>query len=581
MSTTLPSSEASATIPSTSHASLCWKILRFCHTFALAILAGCVIFLFLQVQYLAFEVNSQHQQVLELETQLRNTTQYQIAALTDKVDAEHSLTLYQMAGTFTLLTCLLTMFHMTSHLRNYHEPIVQRKILAILWMSPIYAVTSFLSLVVPSADGYLAVIKDFYEAYAIYSFLAFLIAVLGRGDRSAAVDVLALHAHHLKAPTRCLNGCYHPPPDSSAHAKANAVLTECQILAMQFVFIRPLTSIASFASTLIRMEEDGARNMDTSAAEYFTSPAFLCAMITNISVFLAFTGLLKFYHAVREDLQWCQPFSKFMTIKSIVFLTFWQGLLISIVVSIQAEEQAGGSRTAPTRFLQQAMDSAASGNGTSFFGSGSSSLPNSVQPNNQSASSSSAHSSSSSYSSPDEQAAQIQNFLICLEMLFFSIAHWCVFPVEEWEPDYRPRQYDKPGMGVKDFVKDLSQIISSRSEARAYRKQATALGSSGSVVVGRTMAGEDDMDEPEMQDLEDAAEGGVVASDTLYGSGGVVMVHHRRTPNSLQRQQQQETGRAGAVSHEEGRGEDGDVVMVVDGRVVRQANEPLSLPEIQ
>jgi len=574
---TLPPSD-STTITSSTNASVCWKILRFCHTFAIAILAGCVIFLFLQVQYLAFEVNAQHQQVLELETQLRNTTQHQIAALTDKVDAEHSLTLYQMAGTFTLLTCLLTMFHMTSHLRNYHEPIVQRKILAILWMSPIYAVTSFLSLVVPSADGYLAVIKDFYEAYAIYSFLAFLIAVLGRGDRSAAVDVLALHAHHLKAPMRLLNGCYHPPPDSSAHAKANAVLTECQILAMQFVFIRPLTSIASFASTLIRMEDGAdANHTDNSAATYFTSPAFFCAMITNISVFLAFTGLLKFYHAVRDDLQWCQPFSKFMTIKSIVFLTFWQGLLISIVVSIQAEEQGGGaSHTAPpTRFLQQAMDSAASGNGTSFFGSGSSSFPNSVQPNNQSTSSSS---SSSSYSSPDEQAAQIQNFLICLEMLFFSIAHWCVFPVEEWEPDYRPRQYDKPGMGVKDFVKDLSQIISSRSEARAYRKQATALGSS---VAGRAVAGEDELEEPEMQDLEDAAEGGVVASDTLYGSAGVVMVHHRRTPNSLQRQQLQEIVGAGFVSHEEGRGEDGDVVTVVDGRVARQANEPLSLREIQ
>lgn len=68
-----------------------------------------------------------------------------------------------MAGTFCLLACLLTSFHMYTHLKNYKEPIVQRKIVAILWMSPIYAVTSFLSLVFPTADGYLAVIRDFYE----------------------------------------------------------------------------------------------------------------------------------------------------------------------------------------------------------------------------------------------------------------------------------------------------------------------------------------------------------------------------------------------------------------------------------
>jgi hypothetical protein len=34
-------------------------------------------------------------------------------------------------------------------------------------MSPIYAVTSFLSLVFPVADGYLAVIKDFYEGACV------------------------------------------------------------------------------------------------------------------------------------------------------------------------------------------------------------------------------------------------------------------------------------------------------------------------------------------------------------------------------------------------------------------------------
>lgn len=40
--------------------------------------------------------------------------------------------------------------------------------IAILWMSPIYAVTSWFSLVFHAAEGYLAILKDGYEAYIIY-----------------------------------------------------------------------------------------------------------------------------------------------------------------------------------------------------------------------------------------------------------------------------------------------------------------------------------------------------------------------------------------------------------------------------
>jgi hypothetical protein len=67
-----------------------------------------------------------------------------------------------------LLSCLISMWHMTAHLRKMNQPVIQRKILAILWMSPVYAVTSWFSLVFHPAEGYLAIIKDAYEAYIIY-----------------------------------------------------------------------------------------------------------------------------------------------------------------------------------------------------------------------------------------------------------------------------------------------------------------------------------------------------------------------------------------------------------------------------
>ena len=53
------------------------------------------------------------------------------------------------AGTFTLLGCLISLWHLTSHLRHYYKPDVQRRVMAVLWMVPIYSVTSWFSLVFP------------------------------------------------------------------------------------------------------------------------------------------------------------------------------------------------------------------------------------------------------------------------------------------------------------------------------------------------------------------------------------------------------------------------------------------------
>lgn len=80
--------------------------------------------------------------------------------------------------------------------------------------------------------------------------------------------------------------------------------------------------------------------------------------------------------------------------------------------------------------------------------------------------------------SPREKAIQLQNVLICLEMLFFSIAHVCVFPTDEWEEGYAPREYAKPGIGLKDFVSDMSLIVESTKASRRAKKSSTNGGGS-------------------------------------------------------------------------------------------------------
>ena len=57
---------------------------------------------------------------------------------------------------------------------------------------------------------------------------------------------------------------------------------------MQFVFFRPASSIVSFV-----LETVGSGGNSANDWSYFYSPQFFIVMVENVSVFLAFSGLLK------------------------------------------------------------------------------------------------------------------------------------------------------------------------------------------------------------------------------------------------------------------------------------------------
>ena len=251
LSTSLPSSSSSPTSHLCSLCRSCCTFQHFCYCVQLVNcgLVCALIYLALleypKIEQLQQQVEIDKEEIATLSEEVREKQAGQIENLHQQVIDEEQFNFLTLAGTFTLLTCLISMFHMSTHLRKHNQPKIQRKIIAILWMSPIYSVTSFLTLVFPAVAGWMAIIKDFYESYCIYVFLSFLISVLGEGSRDQAVDVLAKHAAHLDKPTRCLSCFYEPSPDTSDHAKANAVMTQCQIYCLQFTFIRPMTTIFS------------------------------------------------------------------------------------------------------------------------------------------------------------------------------------------------------------------------------------------------------------------------------------------------------------------------------------------------
>jgi len=394
-----------------------------CFAFLVVLAFSCA--MIASIVYLSLELRKVESEVADLKEQMIHTVNTTIVYLNStvaeatesmkqevkdvdaQVNEQGSLMAYQGAGTFSIFSVIVFLWHMTSHIREMHEPSVQRKILAILWMVPIYAVTSWISLVFGGrVEWYIAIIKDMYEAYCIYMFLSFLIAVLGKGDRSAVVDLLTDRADHLRPPLDCCGIFFNETRyEGNPRGRADAVLYQCQFCTMQFVFFRPFTTLGMALS-----------NQFYGTRWDYRSPQFFFAIIQNVSIFTAFSGLLKFYHATREDLSWCNPFPKFLCIKGVVFMTFWQGMVIAIL--------------AKAVFVVE---------------------------------------------DPFEWSRQAQNFLICIEMLFFAIAHCFVFPTEEWKEGYKPKEHNKSTkfgdqIALRDFAKDVKFIVKSRKKHRIKRK---------------------------------------------------------------------------------------------------------------
>jgi len=401
-----------------------------------------------------------------------------MATVQDIQQNQNSLMAVQFAGMFTILVILVSGYHLSQHIRHMHEPVVQRKIMAVLWMTPVYSMSSWLSLVFESAEPYLAVVREFYESYCVYMFLSFLIAVLGRGDRRAVITLLELRADQLSKPDKCrcgpkafkrlwqgccnrcgkrrrvpndhnnlsaaamnTNGDAMGPPGmemtdanaaqvggsideygnyvSADRIKAEAVLDQCQMYAMQFVLLRPLTAIGWLISNQL---VEPTHFLDP------TTPQLYITIITNGSIFFAFRGLVRFYHATRSNLAWCNPWPKFLCIKGVVFMTFWQRMMLSLIVNIGYAEKFD-SQDQANDFIMQA-----------------------------------------------------QNFLICLEMLFSAVAHCFVFSPEEWSEGYREKEEQRrrisavdparfgDSVALGDFFNDVKVVMASKKRRRKRKK---------------------------------------------------------------------------------------------------------------
>ncbi|BBN02809.1 organic solute transporter subunit alpha [Marchantia polymorpha subsp. ruderalis] len=258
-----------------------------------------------------------------------------------------------LAGICAISAIVVALVHIFNHLRNYTEPTYQRYTVRIVFMVPVYAAMSFLSLLMPDKSIYFDSFRDIYEAWVIYNFMSLCLAWVG----GPGAVVTSLAGRFLKPSWHLMTCCLPAIPLDGRFIR------RCKQGCLQFVILKPLMVVATLWMYFKEKYSDGSFKA-SSGSLYVT-------LIYTASYTCALCALLLFYFACKELLRPFKPLPKFIIIKSVVFLTYWQGVLVGLMVSFGIIKN-------------------------------------------------------------ENDSADLQNFLICLEMLAAAIGHLYAFPYKEY-----------------------------------------------------------------------------------------------------------------------------------------------------
>ena len=168
---------------------------------------------------------------------------------------------------------------------------------------------------------------------------------------------------------------------------------------LQYVINRFVLTTLSLILHVLGMYVEGDYSLD--------SPYLYLTLINSLSQTYALYALFLFYYASSAEFKSIRPFEKFLSIKLIIFFSWWQGILIGFLVS-------GSQLDLNESFLS-------SRNSTLSSMEGSEVLSRKIN----------------SGLSADQHATQhmadgIQDLLICMEMLIAAVAFTYSFPVADF-----------------------------------------------------------------------------------------------------------------------------------------------------
>ena len=219
-----------------------------------------------------------------------------------------------VCGVAALLATLLSLLSVWLQLKNYRKPLLQRYVVRILLMVPLYSISSWGSLMSQDAAFYLDPLRDIYEAFTIYTFFQLLINFLS-GERALIIMM------HGRQPVNHLWPLGHCLPKVDISDPHTFLAIKRSIL--QYAWLKPILSVATIVMKLTDTYKEGYLGLD--------SGYLWCGILYNLSITLSLYALAMFWVCMSEDLKPFRPVPKFLCIKLIVFAVYWQGFFLSLL----------------------------------------------------------------------------------------------------------------------------------------------------------------------------------------------------------------------------------------------------------
>ncbi|XP_057729897.1 protein LAZ1 homolog 1 isoform X2 [Arachis stenosperma] len=238
------------------------------------------------------------------------------------------------ASIFVLVALVLSTYLIFEHLAAYNQPEEQKFLIGLILMIPVYSLESFLSLLDSSAAFNCEIIRDCYEAFALYCFERYLIASLGGEDKTIEFmegksptdsntpllkEEYAYGVVEHPFPLNCCLRDWYLGPDFYQSVKIGIV---------QYMILKMICALLAMILQAFGVYGEGK-------FEWKYGYPYL-ASILNFSQTWALYCLVQFYTVTKDKLEPIKPLAKFLTFKSIIFLTWWQGVAVAFLFSMGA-----------------------------------------------------------------------------------------------------------------------------------------------------------------------------------------------------------------------------------------------------
>ena len=185
-------------------------------------------------------------------------------------------------------------------------PHIQKYIIRIIVMIPIYSIESWCSLRFHFISIYLQTLREIYESYVIYSFFYFLISLLG--NESKLITILKLKSKEKLQYLYPFNLCCC----SNWEENSQFFLYYCKLGVFQYVIYKNISLLCIFILMRYNLYHEDSFSFLSNGYIYIY-------ILSNISQLWALYSLTMFYFIFKEELLPWKPFGKFLSVKLVIY----------------------------------------------------------------------------------------------------------------------------------------------------------------------------------------------------------------------------------------------------------------------